>query len=67
MFVMNCFQKTFTAGTVNPLQNNKIFDDKINVTKKLKSVLGRVENMVGKCCLPAFSLFPTMFSKGFRV
>ena len=42
---------------VNPLPNNKILDrsklkalaeDKINVTEKLKFVLGRVENMVEK-------------------
>ena len=32
------------------------------------SVFDRVENMVGKggkCCIPAFSPFPKMFSKGF--
>ena len=64
-------------------------DDKINVTKELKFVLGRKENFEGevenagshnvffkgreeiiggkrrKCWLPAFSPFPTMFSKGF--
>ena len=35
--------------------------------KKLKFVLGRVENTVGKgenAGLPAFSPFPAMFSKG---
>ena len=43
-------------------------DNKINVNGKLKSVLGRVEKHCGKrrkCWLPAFSSFPTMFSKGF--
>ena len=43
-------------------------DDKVNVTLKIKFVLGRVENIVGKrrkCWLPAFSPFATMFSKGF--
>ena len=34
-------------------------DDKINVTEKWKFVLGRAQNI-----LPAFSPFPTMFSKG---
>ena len=62
---------------VNSLLSNKILDwsklkaiadDKVNVTEKLKFVLGRVENIVGKgekCWLPAFSCFSTMFSKGF--
>ena len=42
-------------------------DDKIKVTEKLKFVLGRVENCGKrrKCWLPAFSPFPTVFSKGF--
>ena len=44
-------------------------DDTINVTQihVLKFVLGRVENSGKrrKCWLPAFSLFPAMFSKGF--
>ena len=56
-------------------------DDKMKVTKTLKFVLGWAENIVGKeenagngrkhcgkrrkCWLPAFSPFPTMFSKGF--
>ena len=38
------------------------------MTKKLKFVSVRVENIVGKgekCWLPVFSPFPTMFSKGF--
>ena len=38
------------------------------VAEKLKFILGKVENIVGKgekCWLPAFSPFPTMFSKGF--
>ena len=40
----------------------KVFvDDKINVTKELKFVLGREEKIVGK----AFSPFPTIFSKAF--
>ena len=36
--------------------------------QKLKFVLGRIENIVGKrriCWLPAFSSLPTMFSKRF--
>ena len=45
------------SGLINSLPNNTILDwsklkvfagDKINVTEKLKSVLGRVENIVGK-------------------
>ena len=43
-------------------------DDKLNVTQKLKFILGRVETIVGKrrkCWLPAFFPFPTMFSNGF--
>ena len=41
-------------------------NDKINVTEKLKIVFGWVENIVGKrrkCWFPAFSPFPTIFSK----
>ena len=43
-------------------------DHKINVTEELKFVLERVENIVGKgenAGLPAFSSFPTRFSKVF--
>ena len=59
----------------NSLPNDKILDwsklkafadDKINVNQKLKSDMGRIENIVGegrKQWLPAFSPFPTMFSK----
>ena len=62
---------------VNSLPNNKIFDwskskafadDKINVTEKLKFVLGRVENIEGKwenAGYQHFLLFPQCFSKGF--
>ena len=62
---------------LNSVPNDKILvrskfkalaDGKINVTEKLKFVLGRVENTVGKgekCWLPAFSPFPAMFSKAF--
>ena len=41
-------------------------DSKINLTTKLKFVLGKVENIVEtrKCWLPVFSPFPTIFSKG---
>ena len=39
-------------------------DSKIILTQKLKFVLGRVENIVGKrkCWLAAFSSLPTIFS-----
>ena len=43
-------------------------DDKIDVVKMMISLLDRVENTVGKrekCWLPAFSPFPTVFSKDF--
>ena len=64
---------SYKYGTSLP--NNKILDlskckanadDKIlvNVTEKLKPDFRRVENIVGKCWLPAFSPFPTMFSEG---
>ena len=42
-------------------------DDKILITEKIKFLLGRVENILGKgdkCWSPAFSPFPIMFSKG---
>ena len=62
---------------LTPLPNNKnldlsklkaFADDKINVTEKLKIVLGRIENIVGKgenAGYQYFSPFPKMFSKGF--
>ena len=66
---------------VNSLSNNKFLDwsklkaladNKINVTEKLKFVLGRVENILGKGENAGYQhllLFPIMFSKGlyFRV
>ena len=63
----------YKIGFFNPLPEDKILDrsnlkgfaeDKIDVTEKLKFVLGRVENIVGKG-ENAGSPFPTMFSKGF--
>ena len=65
------------AGRVNSLPIDKILDwsklivfadDKIGVAEYFKMVQGRVEKHCGKrrkCWLPAFSPFPTMFSKGF--
>ena len=61
----------------NTLPNNKILgqsklkafaDDKMNMAEKLKFVLGRVENIVGKgenVGYQHFLLFPQYFSKGF--
>ena len=60
---------------INSLPNDKILDwsklkafadDNLNAIKKLKYVLGWVENMVGKGKNAGFQhfLFPTMFSKG---
>ena len=58
------------------LSNYKVLDspklkafaeDKVNVTKELKFVLGRPENIMGKgekCWFPSFSPFPIMFPKG---
>ena len=63
--------KTF----VNSLPHNKILDrsklkafadDKLNATEKLKFVLGRVENIVGKgenAGYQHFLLFPQCFQK----
>ena len=69
--------KICRLGGINSLPNDKFLDssklkafadDKINVTEKLNFDLGSVENNVEKrrkCWLPAFSPFPTMFSKVF--
>ena len=66
-----------TNPTFNSLPNNKTLnmtkskvfaDHKLNITKITISSFGRVENTVGKgrkCWLPAFSPFPTVFSKDF--
>ena len=66
----------FTWPSFNSLPNNKILDmskfkalpeDKINVTEKLKFVLGLVENIMGKgrnAGLYQHFPFPIMFSKG---
>ena len=41
-------------------------DDKLNLAKKFKFGLGRVENIVEEnASNPASSPFPTLFSKGF--
>ena len=65
----------FTISSFNSLTNDKILDssklkafagDKINVTEKLKFVLGRVENIVGKgenAGFQHFLLFPQSFKK----
>ena len=61
---------------LNSLPNDKISEDsklkasadkEINVTEKLKDFFWKGRNQCGKrrkCWLPAFSPFPTMFSKG---
>ena len=63
--------------SLNPLPNDKILDpskfkgiadNNLNVNENLKFALGKDRKHCGKrrkCCLPAFSPFPTMFSKGF--
>ena len=65
----------FRQCFLNSLPNNKysvpskfkaFADNKINVFKKLKFALEKVENIVGKgekCWLPAFSPIPRMFSE----
>ena len=70
-------QSIMCRAPVIPLPNNNFFDwsklkeladNKINVTEKLKFVMGMSRKPWGKrrkCWLPAFSPFPTMFSKGF--
>ena len=62
---------------IKALQNNKIsdcstlkafVDDKLNIFKMMISIFDRLENTVGKrrkCWFPAFSPFPTVFSKAF--
>ena len=65
--------KDYSCQAFNPLPNDKMFDwsklkafadDKTNVTEKLKFVLGRVENIVGKgenAGYQHFFLFPQCF------
>ena len=44
----------------------KAFEDYMkNATQNLKCDTGREEKTLQKCCLPAYSPFPTMFSKAF--
>ena len=40
-------------------------DNKLNLAEKLKFVLGRVENIVGKGEYAGYQHFPKMFSKDF--
>ena len=53
---------------ISDLSQFKVFgDNKIRVTRKLKFVVGRLENIVGKrenAERQHFFPFPTMFSKG---
>ena len=75
----HCFLKPFLSGMFNSLPNNKILDglkfkafadDKRNVTEKDEIDFGKGRTHCGKrtkCWLPAFSPFPTMFSKGLKV
>ena len=68
---------TLFHSKFNSLPNDKCLDrsklkafadDKLIVAEKLKFVLGRVENIVGKgenAGLQPFSPFPTVFSKAF--
>ena len=68
--------KKENAGNLNPFPNSKIYDwsklkafadDRINVTEKLKFVLGKVKNNEGKGKNAGYQHFlplSTMFSKG---
>ena len=52
---------------ISDLSQFKVFADKIRVTRKLKFVVGRLENTVGKrenAERQQFFPFPAMFSKG---
>ena len=67
-----CLNSLLNDKNLDAFELKAFAEDKINVTVKLKFGLRRVENIVGKvekCWLPAFSPFPTMFSKDlcFRV
>ena len=67
--------KLFFSPFLNSLPNNKFLDwskfrafadDKLNLTEKLKFVLGKVENIVGKgenAGFQHFLLFPQCFQK----
>ena len=69
----------YQSMTLNTLPEVKILDwsklrvfadDKIMSAKMMIFVSDRVENIVekgNKCWFPAFSPFPTMFSKGFLI
>ena len=63
-FDLNAFQNNKFLG----LSNLKAFaDDKVSVTKKLRTVLGRLENIVEKgenAGYQHFLLFPLCFKKG---
>ena len=72
MFSTNKFchlshNELFTKRPISDRVKLKVFaDNKINVAEMMISRSNRVENIVGKrrkCWLPAFSPFPTMFSK----
>ena len=68
-----CFPKPSPFGSFDSLQNDKFLDwfslktfadDKINLAEKIKFVLGRVENIVGKgenAGYQHFLLFPQCF------
>ena len=66
---INLFDKGSTLSPMTNFHCSKLkafADDKINATEKVRFVMGRLENIVGKgrkCWLPAFFHFPTMFSK----
>ena len=76
-FLPQWFRKPYSSLLLNPLPNGKILnvtkfkafaDDKFSVARMTFSLPDTVENTVekrSKIWLPAFSPFPTVFSKAF--
>ena len=64
-----CFYSLLNNKMLDQSKLKAFADNKIRVTgKKIEIYLGKGRKHCGKrrkCCLPAFSPFPTMFSKGF--
>ena len=63
-----CLVELTSDKILGPFKLKAFKDNKIKVAERLKFVLEWVENIVEKgekCWLPAFSPFPTIFSKDF--
>ena len=62
--------RVFNDKILNWLNLKAFAEDKINVVSKIEVCLLKGKKHSGKrrkCWLPAFSLFPTMFSKAFLI